>query len=55
MLRDTTRAALRRQAVIRTQQPAQHEQNAQQTAEQDRDERSEQDWTTRAGVSGVMA
>src|SRR6185295_4777885 len=31
--------------LIWAQQPAQYKQNAQQTTEQDRDERSEQDWT----------
>src|SRR5689334_21645660 len=37
---------------VRAKQPAQHEQDAQQAAEENRDERSEQDWTTSRGRLG---
>jgi len=48
------RRALRfaHELVIRTQQPAQEKQHAQQAADQYRDERGEQDWTTRGGRFG---
>src|SRR5689334_6899208 len=46
LIRDVRPLCFAEQFVIRTQQPAQQKQNAEQTADQNRDERSEQDWTT---------